>query len=75
MWIKEEKMKEKLAINRGIPIRRQPFPCRIMFNKEEGRVVTKLMEKASYETTASALDRYADEETEVDLYQKEFLLI
>ena len=61
MRLKEEKMKEKLAINGGIPVRTEPFPPRIMFNEEEKKAVAKLMEKASYEATASALDRYADE--------------
>ena len=62
----------KLAINGGVPVRTKPFPPRIMFNEEEKKAVAKLMEKASHEDTASALDRYADEETEVDLYEKEF---
>lgn len=62
----------KLAIDGGIPVRTESFPPRIMFGKEEKKAVAKLMEKASHEDTASALDRYADEETEVDLYEKEF---
>lgn len=62
----------KLAINGGIPVRRESFPPRIMFGKEEKKAVAKLMEKAAHEDTASALDRYANEETEVDLYEKEF---
>ncbi len=65
-------MKEKLAIKGGFPVRTKPFPPRIMFNGEEKKAVAKLMEKASHEDTASALDRYTDEETEVDLYEKEF---
>ena len=65
----------KLAINGGIPVRRESFPPRIMFGKEEKKVVARLMEKASHEDTASALDRYANEETEVDLYEKEFAVV
>jgi len=63
---------EKLAIEGGKPVREIPFPPRVMFGEEEKEAVAKLMEKASHEATALALDRYGTEETEVDLYEKEF---
>lgn len=67
-----EKMKEKLAIEGGIPVRSEPFPSRIMFDKEERKAVLKLIEKASCEDTALTLDRYGVADTEVDLYEKDF---
>lgn len=69
---------EKLAINGGEPVRKTFFPPRIMFDKKEKEAVLKLMEKASRENTASALDRYGKgseygvTNTEVDLYEKDF---
>ncbi|MCX7917979.1 MAG: DegT/DnrJ/EryC1/StrS family aminotransferase [bacterium] len=61
---------EKLVIDGGKPVRKKPFPQRIMFDEREFRVITEMMEKATKENTAKYLDRYAG--SQVDTYEKEF---
>ncbi|MGC8976466.1 MAG: DegT/DnrJ/EryC1/StrS family aminotransferase [Candidatus Ratteibacteria bacterium] len=61
---------EKLVIDGGKPIRKKPFPQRIMFDEKEVKKINEMMKKATKEETAKYLDRYAG--TEVDKYEKEF---
>ncbi len=61
---------DKLVIDGGKPIRKKPFPSRIMFDKREVKVITEMMKKATKENTAKYLDRYAG--PQVDTYEKEF---
>lgn len=59
---------EKLAIDGGSPVRKNPMPARIMFGEEERQATMRVIEKTM--TGSQALDRY--EGIEVDEYEKEF---
>ncbi|MCM8771863.1 MAG: DegT/DnrJ/EryC1/StrS family aminotransferase [Candidatus Omnitrophica bacterium] len=61
---------DKLVIDGGKPVRKKPFPPRIMFDEKEVKVITEMMKKATKENTAKYLDRYAG--NQVDTYEKEF---
>lgn len=59
---------EKLAIDGGVPVRKNPMPPRVMFDQEEKNAVMRIIEKTM--TGNQALDRYGG--TEVDAYETEF---
>lgn len=61
---------DKLSIDGGKPVRKKPFPKRIIFDEREYKAVMNLMKKGMKEETAKILDRYAGEN--VDIYEKEF---
>ncbi|HOK56015.1 MAG TPA: DegT/DnrJ/EryC1/StrS family aminotransferase [bacterium] len=61
---------DKLVIDGGKPLRKKPFPQRIMFDEKEVKLINEMMKKATKENTAKYLDRYAG--SEVDTYEKEF---
>lgn len=61
---------DKLVIDGGKPIRKKPFPQRIMFDEREVKVITEMMKKATKESTAKYLDRYSG--NQVDTYEREF---
>lgn len=58
----------KLAINGGVPVRKEPFPPRIMFGEEEKQAILEVVEKTM--NGNQALDRYGG--IHVDAYEKEF---
>lgn len=61
---------QKLAIEGGKPIRKKPFPERIMFDAREHNAVAELMKKGMKSASAIVLDRYAGKI--VESYEKEF---
>ncbi|HXK45518.1 MAG TPA: DegT/DnrJ/EryC1/StrS family aminotransferase, partial [bacterium] len=58
----------KLAIDGGRPVRKNPMPARVMFDEKEKKAVMRIIEKTM--TGNQALDRYGG--VEVDQYEKEF---
>ncbi|MDD3726663.1 MAG: DegT/DnrJ/EryC1/StrS family aminotransferase [Candidatus Ratteibacteria bacterium] len=59
---------EKLAIEGGMPVRKQYIPERIMFDEREKKAALRVIEKTM--NGPQALDRYGG--VEVDAYEKEF---
>jgi len=59
---------QKLAIEGGKPVRKDPFPPRIMFDEKEKKAVLEIMEKSMQ--GPQSLDRYGG--VHVDAYEKEF---
>ncbi|MGB9642631.1 MAG: DegT/DnrJ/EryC1/StrS family aminotransferase [Candidatus Ratteibacteria bacterium] len=59
---------DKLAIDGGSPVRKNPMPARVMFDEKEKSAVLRIIEKTM--TGNQALDRYGG--IEVDQYEKEF---
>jgi len=59
---------EKLAMDGGIPVRKNPMPARVMFDEEEKQAVMRIIEKMM--TGSQVLDRYGG--IEVDAYEQEF---
>ena len=57
-----------LAINGGTPVRKEPFPPRIMIGEEEQQAVIDIMKECR--TKGGSFDRYGG--TQVDAFEKEF---
>ena len=64
----EEVKVEKLAIDGGRPVRKKPFPPRLLIGKEEKRAILKMVNRTLLH--GGAFERYGG--TEVDTYEKEF---